>query len=77
VTAVTFWYADRDGVEAVRRVLPYYLWFGTAEWFPAPQWLVRGCDVDRHAEMDFALSGLRGPWVPCAASEAAPAGDGC
>jgi predicted DNA-binding transcriptional regulator YafY len=76
VTAVTFWYANHRGEEAVRRVLPYYLWYGSTEWHPTPQWLVRGYDLDRQAERDFAMSGLRGPWVPCAAPEDAPACEG-
>ncbi len=55
---LVFRYRNHAGEVAVRRVVPYRLWYGSTEWHPQPQWLLAACDLDRQAIRDFALSDI-------------------
>ena len=56
-------YTNWRGESAVRRILPSELFFGSSEWHPTPQWLLRAFDFDRNAERSFALVEIV-EWLP-------------
>jgi len=47
--------ADKKGERGVRRVKPIKLWWGSTQWHPEPQWLLKAMDLDKDAERDFAV----------------------
>lgn len=51
-------YTNWRGETAERKIQPLYLWFGSTEWHPEPQWLITARDLDKGVERDFALSGF-------------------
>lgn len=56
-----FPYKNHRGEHGHRRVSPIRIWFGSTEWHPEPQWLLRAFDLDKDAERDFALSQIASP----------------
>jgi len=54
--AFVFTYRNHRGVSGVRRVQPISVRYGTTEWHPEPQWLMRAFDLDKDAEREFAMS---------------------
>jgi len=52
---VTLTYTNWRGETADRSIVPRSVWFGSTEWHPEPQWLLRALDVEKQAERDFAL----------------------
>ena len=54
-------YTNWEGVTASRNIKPLYLWYGTTEWHPEPQWLIAGIDMETGNRRDFALAGFNGP----------------
>jgi len=54
--AFVFTYRNHRGVSGVRRVIPIEPRFGTTEWHPEPQWLLRAFDLDKQSEREFAMS---------------------
>lgn len=52
-------YTNWRGITTVRRILPFYLWYGATE-HHAEQWLVRALDLDKGQVRDFALVGFKG-----------------
>jgi hypothetical protein len=56
--ALTFVYTNHRGETARRRVLPERIWFGSTDWYPAPQWLLEAFDLDRKAIRVFSLTGI-------------------
>lgn len=63
VRAVVFVYTNHRGERAERHVTPVSIWFGSTEWHPQPQWLLKGYDHDRMGARDFALKDVEG-WRP-------------
>lgn len=61
---VTFWYRNHEGKVAVRRVRPIRVFFGSTAWHPEPGRLLEAFDLDKQETLDFAVSGMLGPWVP-------------
>jgi hypothetical protein len=59
--ALTFPYTNWRGEFSVRRVLPIRVWFGSTDWHPEPQWLLRALDLDKGGERDFAFSQINKP----------------
>lgn len=51
-------YTNHKGERRLRRIQPLRIYFGATPWHPAPQWLLRGVDLDKHAERDFAMAGF-------------------
>lgn len=51
----TITYTNYRGETAQRTIIPKSIWFGSTEWHPEPQWLLRATDVEKNAERDFAL----------------------
>lgn len=52
---VCFEYTNYRGVKATRRVRPIKIWFGSSQYHPHPQWIMRALDTERNVERDFAL----------------------
>lgn len=55
IEPMDFTYRNYRGKVEVRRVVPRGIRFGTSEWHPEPQWLLRAFDLDRQAEREFAM----------------------
>lgn len=56
--AITVGYTNWRGEYGVRRIVPRYVWLGSTEWHPSPQYLLRAFDEDKAAVRDFALKDL-------------------
>lgn len=52
---VTLTYTNWRGETAERTITPQSIWFGSTEWHPEPQWLLRAWDCEKQAERDFAM----------------------
>ena len=66
----TVFYTNYRGETSERTITPIRPWFGSTEWHPEPQWLLRAYDHNKGAERDFALKDL-GRKGPSAARELA------
>lgn len=52
---LTMRYVNWRGVEAIRRIRPLGLSFGSTEWHPEPQWLLTAVDLNSGMGRQFAL----------------------
>lgn len=52
-------YVNWRGETRSRKIIPLRLYWGSTEWHPENQWLVRAKDTESGAIKDFALSGFR------------------
>ena len=52
-------YINWKGERSLRAILPESLSFGSNEWHPKPQWLLRAFDVEKAAWRDFAVSDIQ------------------
>lgn len=57
-------YTNHRGVAAKRIITPITCWYGSTEWHPEPQWLLRAYDEQKQAIRDFALKDVGGS-MPC------------
>ena len=55
---VKFKYINYRGDCSWREVLPLDIRFGTSNWHSEPQWLLRGFDLNKDAEREFALKDI-------------------
>lgn len=53
-------YTNYKNETADRVIEPINIWFGSTEWHPKEQWLLKARDVARDAERDFALVNIGG-----------------
>lgn len=61
----TVLYTNYRGETSERTITPIRPWFGSTEWHPEPQWLLRAYDHGKGAERDFALKDFGAlPLVP-------------
>lgn len=67
---ITLTYTNYRGETSERAITPIRPWFGSTEWHPEPQWLLRAYDHDKGAERDFALKDF-GRQEPSAARDLA------
>lgn len=58
---LTFTYRNYRGEIALRRVQPLAIRFGSTEWHPEPQWLLRAFDLDKGEEREFAMRDIGAP----------------
>ena len=58
---VTVTYTNWRDETADRKILPKGVWYGSTEWHPEPQWLLRAVDVDKGENRDFALKDFGRP----------------
>jgi len=59
--SVVLTYTNYRGETAERRIIPFEVWFGSTEWHPEPQWLLRAYDCEKKADRDFALKDFGKP----------------
>jgi len=52
-------YTNYRGETAERKIIPIELWFGSTEWHPEEQWLLKAFDLDKKAERNFALKDVK------------------
>jgi len=52
---IFFRYKNWKGEESTRKVVPMDIWFGHTEFHPEDQWLLKGLDIHKGAERDFAI----------------------
>jgi hypothetical protein len=57
---VKIFYTDWLGVTRDRELIPYGLWYGSTQWYPGKQYLLRAMDCEDRQVKDFALTGFRG-----------------
>ncbi|CAH1656784.1 hypothetical protein CHELA1G11_11170 [Hyphomicrobiales bacterium] len=57
-------YTNYRGESGERRIIPISVRWGSTEWHPRPQWLLRAMDVDKGEEREFAMSDIGGPSEP-------------
>jgi len=55
---VSFIYTNYKGETSFRRVLPISIRFGTSEWHPKPQWIMKSLDLVKKADREFAMNGI-------------------
>lgn len=62
---LTVSYINYRGEISLRTITPLKPWYGSTEWHPVPQWLLKAYDHDKLEERDFALAdfGARAPAV--------------
>ena len=53
-----FMYKNWKGETNIRNVIPYKLWFGSTEFHPENQWLLRAYDIEKCVERNFALKDI-------------------
>ena len=60
VDALTVVYTNHRGVTAIRRIWPIAIWYGSNQWHPEMQWLLKAVDMDNGEERDFAFAKMKG-----------------
>lgn len=55
---LTFTYKNWRGEIAERNVLVDFVYFGSTEFHPEPQWLMRAKDLDKGEWRDFAMKDM-------------------
>ena len=53
-------YTNWKGERRIRQIEPNHMWFGSTEWHPSHQWLLRARDMEDMNVKDFAMAGLHG-----------------
>ena len=56
--AVTIDYTNYRGERGIRRIVPQQIEFGSNEWHPEPQWLLKAWDCEKKAERLFSLGDI-------------------
>jgi predicted DNA-binding transcriptional regulator YafY len=57
---VSFLYTNYRDEARIRHVLPLTVWYGSTQWHPEPQWLLKALDMENQEERDFALRHIQG-----------------
>lgn len=55
-------YTNHKGTRSWRHIRPIEMVFGSTQWHPRAQWLLRAWDVDKQAERTFAMSDVHA-WI--------------
>ena len=55
---VIFKYKNWQGKISWRRIIPISLRFGSTKWHPEEQWLLKGFDLDKQANREFAFKDI-------------------
>lgn len=55
---ITVTYTNWKGITATRRIRPHSLRFGSTEWHPEPQWLMKAEDIEKNELREFALKDM-------------------
>ena len=65
--SVRFWYTNYRGKRSIRTIVPVTMWWGHTQWHPRRQWLMTAFDLDKRAELTFALENCQ--FIPSEVSE--------
>ncbi len=57
--AVSVHYKNWQGESSKRTIIPEELYYGSTEWHPDEQWLLRAFDLDKEAYRVFALKDMQ------------------
>lgn len=60
---VTILYTNWRGEKSLRTIIPEKIYFGSTEWHPEEQWLLRALDIDKQESRDFAFKDIES-WSP-------------
>ncbi len=52
-------YTNWKGETAERPIKPIELWFGSTQWHPDEQWLLKAIDIQKNEQRDFALKDIK------------------
>jgi len=52
-------YTNWKNETAERHIVPIEIWFGSTKWHNEKQWLLKGMDVDKNEERDFAMKDIK------------------
>lgn len=52
-------YVNHRGEEAVRRIIPGTIYFGSTEFYPKPQYLLDCHDLDKQAARTYRMGGIK------------------
>lgn len=63
IDEVRFEYKNHAGKIATRRVMPLEIWFGSTQFHPKEQWMLKAYDLDKEADRDFAIADIHS-WRP-------------
>lgn len=55
---VTIDYTNWRGERSKRRIVPWKMMWGSNEWYPEYQWLLRAYDVEKKETREFAMTGV-------------------
>lgn len=55
---VTIDYTNYKHERKLRNIEPVRILFGSSEWHPEPQWLLRALDIDRGVIREFAIANI-------------------
>lgn len=55
---VVIGYTNWRGEYGEREIVPMRPWFGSTDWHPEAQWLLKAWDVEKDAERDFAIKDI-------------------
>jgi predicted DNA-binding transcriptional regulator YafY len=51
-------YTNHRGETAIRRILPFHIWFGKSPWHENEQWFLDAVDQEKDELRSFALSDI-------------------
>lgn len=52
-------YTNWKGVTATRSIQPIEIWFGTTDYHPTAQWLLKALDIEKGEQRDFAMQDIQ------------------
>jgi predicted DNA-binding transcriptional regulator YafY len=54
----TILYRNYKGETRLRKITPIEVWFGSTEWHPIPQWMLKATDTEKNEIRDFAMADI-------------------
>ena len=62
--AISVLYTNWRGETAERQIIPIEIYWGSTEWHPENQWLLKVWDIERKAYRSYALQDIK-EWREC------------
>lgn len=59
ITSLTATYTNYKGETADRKIKPLHIYFGESKFHEGQQWFLRGLDLDKNQERDFAVKDFK------------------
>ena len=56
--SVKILYTNWRGEKSWRTIVPESIYFGSTDWHPEQQWLLRALDIEKNASRDFAMKDI-------------------